>query len=141
MQIRAPKIIIWSLAALMLISCGQETETQSVRVVDGYRFPNEPAGLDGPAAGCVVCHSVEKNGPLRVAPNLWGIVGDKKARFGWYGYSSALANASGDWTEQELDAYLTDPDRFLPGTSKTLIGIGNPGERAELIAYLKTLQN
>ncbi len=141
MQIRIPSFLLWPMLALLLISCGSETETQSVTVEGGYRFPVEPAGLDSPAAGCVVCHSVAKGGPLRVAPNLWGIVGDKKARYGWYGYSRALANADGDWTEEDLDAYLTDPDGFLPGTSKTLIGIDDPGERAELITFLNTLRD
>lgn len=141
MQIRAPKPVLWSLAALLLIACGRETETRSITLEGDYRFPAEPVGLDSPAAGCVVCHSVEKGGPLRVAPNLWGIVGDKKARFGWYGYSRALANADGKWTEEDLGAYLTDPDSFLPGTSKTLIGVGDPAERSELIAYLKTLRD
>ncbi len=76
-----------------------------------------------------------------MAPNLWGIVGNKKARFAWYGYSQALATADGNWTEEELDAYLSDPDDYLPGTSKTLIGISDAEERAKLIDYLKTLKD
>lgn len=134
--------VICFATAAALAGCDRETTNHaSVTMKGDYRFPAEPAGLDSPAAGCVVCHSVERDGPLRVAPNLWGIVGDKKARFGWYGYSNALANAGGDWTEEDLDAYLTDPDSFLPGTSKTLIGIGDVGARSELIAYLKTLRD
>jgi len=105
------------------------------------RFAAEPAGLDGPAAACVACHSIEKDGPLRVAPTLWNIVGEEKARFRWYGYSKALAAAGGRWSEQELDAYLADPDGFLPGTRKTLIGIADPGERKDLIAFLATLRD
>jgi cytochrome c len=87
----------------------------------------------------VVCHSVEANGPLRSAPPLWGIVGADKARFEWYGYSQALAVADGVWTEAELDEYLTDPDAFLPGTAKTLIGIPDEQQRADVIAYLASL--
>ena len=102
----------------------------------GYRFAAEPVGRGGPADGCVVCHSVEKNGPLRSAPPLWGIVGADKARFEWYGYSRALAQADGTWTEAALDEYLADPDAFLPGTKKTLIGIQDEQERAEVISYL-----
>ena len=84
----------------------------------------------------MVCHSVVRGGTLRSAPPLWGIVGADKARFEWYGYSKALAEAGGTWTEAELDAYLTDPDAFLPGTSKTLIGIPDAQQRAQVIAYL-----
>jgi cytochrome c len=137
-----PTRLIWIGLAASLVGCSSESPSQSSVTVEGnYRFAAEPAGLDSPAAGCVVCHSIEKGGPLRVAPGLWGIVGDRKARFPWYGYSKALASAGGNWSEDDLDAYLTDPDGFLPGTSKTLIGIRDPGERAELIAYLETLKD
>jgi len=103
---------------------------------EGDRYAAEPVGRGGPADGCVVCHSVEENGPLRSAPPLWGIVGADKARFEWYGYSQALARADGIWTEAELDEYLTDPDAFLPGTAKTLIGIPDEQERSDVIEYL-----
>lgn len=115
-----------------LLSCGgAETE--------GYRFAAEPAGRGGAADDCVVCHSVERGGSLRSGPPLWGVVGADKARFEWFGYSLALARAEGTWTEADLDAYLTDPDGFLPGTSKTLIGIPDAEERAEVIAFLASL--
>jgi cytochrome c len=106
----------------------------------GYRYASEPVGRGGPADGCVVCHSLEKNGPLRSAPPLWGIVGADKARFEWYGYSQALAQADGTWTEAALNAYLTDPDAFLPGTAKTLIGLPDEEQRAGVIAYLASLK-
>lgn len=134
--------LVWIGFAASLMGCGPEsTDQSSVTVEGGYRFAAQPAGRDGPAAGCVVCHSVEKGGALRVAPSLWGIIGDKKARFSWYGYSQALATAGGNWTTEDLSDYLSDPDGYLPGTAKTLIGIADPSERADLIAYLETLKD
>jgi len=106
-----------------------------------YRYAATPVGLDGPAGQCVVCHSIEKGGPLRSAPNLWGIVGAPKGYAKGYGYSVALASASGVWTEKELNDYLTDPIKFMPGTKKTLIGLPNAAERAKLIAFLATLKD
>ncbi len=103
----------------------------------GYRFQATPVGADGPLKRCVVCHSIETGGPLRVGPPLHGIVGARKARADWYGYSAALRNAGGDWTEADLDKFLTAPSKFLPGTAKTLIGISDPKERADIIAALK----
>jgi len=105
------------------------------------RYAVKPVGLDGPAGQCVVCHSVEKGGPMRVAPNLWSIVGAPKAREKGYGYSTALASAGGMWTQQDLNDYLAAPDKFLPGTKKTIIGLPKPKERAELIAFLATLKD
>ena len=101
------------------------------------RFEATPVGADGPLKPCVVCHSVESGGPLRVAPPLHGIVGAKKARAEWYGYSPALKKANGTWTEADLDKFLTSPSKFLPGTAKTLIGIPDAKQRADIIAALK----
>lgn len=125
----------------LLLGCGEEMASNSLDVDDGNRYLALPVGSDTPVRGCVVCHSVEQNGPFRVAPTLWGIVGADKARHQWYGYSAALANADGVWSEQDLDQYLKDPDVFLPGTKKTLIGIADDQERGELIDYLGTLNN
>jgi cytochrome c len=129
-MMRRAAIVACSLLALT--GC-RETGSES------YRYAAVPEGRGGVANECVVCHSIEKNGPLRSAPPLWGVVGSKKARFDWYGYSSALARAGGTWTEADLDAYLADPDAFLPGTAKTLIGIRDDDERAELVAFLASL--
>lgn len=105
------------------------------------RYPAQPVGWNSPARPCVVCHSLEKGGLPRVGPNLWGIVGAPKARVKGYGYSHALATAGGVWTKQELDQYLTKPDRFLPGTSKTITGLPNARERMEIIEFLATLKD
>jgi cytochrome c len=105
------------------------------------RYPAQPVGWNSPARQCVVCHSLEKGGLARVAPNLWGIVGAPKARAAGYGYSQALVRAGGVWTRQELDQYLTKPDRFLPGTSKSITGLPDTKERTEIIEFLATLKD
>jgi len=104
------------------------------------RYPARPAGWNSPAGQCVVCHNLEKGSLPRVAPNLWGIVGAPKAATKGYGYSQALANAGGVWTKQDLDQYLTKPNRFLPGTSKLLTGLPEK-ERTEIIEFLATLKD
>ena len=106
-----------------------------------YRYAHQPAGLTGPAGQCVVCHSVEKQGPLRVAPNLWGIVDAPKARMPGYGYSKALATAGGTWTAKDLEAYLANPGQFMPGTSKTIIGVSDPKESAQIVKFLGALKD
>lgn len=106
-----------------------------------YRYAAKPVGWDGPAGQCVVCHSLEKGGSPRVAPSLWGIVGAPKAGVKGYGYSYALLEAGGVWTKKDLDDYLADPDKYLPGTKKTITGLPNPKERAEIIAFLATLKD
>jgi cytochrome c len=115
--------------------------TPAASAKEDYRYAAIPAGWDKPAGSCVVCHSLEKDGPLRVAPGLWGIVDAPKARAKGYGYSQALATAGGTWTRQDLDSYLANPDKFLPGTKKTIIGLPNAQERADIVAYLAKLKD
>lgn len=122
--------IIWALRMQPLSAGGLQR-------AEGPKFEVTPVGADGPLKKCVVCHSVEAGGPLRVAPPLHGIVGARKARADWYGYSPALRKAAGNWTEADLDKFLTSPSKFLPGTTKTFLGIADPKERADIIAALK----
>ena len=103
-------------------------------------FPEQPWGYETPAGRCVVCHSLEKGGPFRVAPNLWGIVGAEKARDrDWFSYSPALIRKGGTWTEEDLDAFLADASTYLPGSSKS-IRVPDEAERKEIIEFLNTLR-
>lgn len=110
------------------------------RAADTSSLPAEPWGKDK-APQCVVCHSLEKGGPFRSAPNLWGIVGADKARHDWFGYSAALKKEEGTWTEEALDEYFKGPLVAVPGTLKTMVPIHDQQARAELIDFLKTLKD
>jgi len=107
--------------------------------------PDAPSGdlwgRDSAAARCVVCHSLEKNGPFRVAPNLWDIVGAPKARErDWYSYSPGLIAVGGAWTPSELDRFLADPAAFAPGTRMN-IRVTDPDERARIVELLEKLRD
>jgi cytochrome c len=123
----------WALRTQPLRIFGAQTAEASA-----YRFEAMPVGADGPLKQCVVCHSIETGGPLRVAPSLHGIVGAPKARADWYAYSAALRKAGGNWTEADLDKFLTSPSQFLPGTTMNIAGISDREQRADIIAALKT---
>lgn len=100
-----------------------------------------------PAAGaklfrkCASCHTKNKGGKRRVGPNLWNIVGAPVAAKDGFNYSSALANHGGVWDEETLDRWLTSPRGTVPGTKMTFAGLKNEADRANLIAYLKTLHD
>ncbi len=106
-------------------------------VAADYRFPDQPFGLDSPAGRCVVCHSLEKNGPFRVAPNLYDIVGAEKARANRFNYSQALREKGGTWTEDDLDEFLENASVYAPGSTKS-IRVADAEERRKIIDYLKT---
>jgi cytochrome c2 len=104
-------------------------------------YPETPWGYDTPAGRCVVCHSLEKGGPFRVAPNLWNIMGAEKARDSdWYAYSPALIEMGGTWTAEDLDRFLENAGNFAPGSTKS-IRVEDPQERREIIDFLLTLKD
>jgi cytochrome c len=91
------------------------------------------------AKKCVACHTFTKGGPNRVGPNLWGIVNRPKASEAGFAYSDAIKTKGGNWTIDDLNAFLTSPRGYAPGTKMTFVGLPKGTERADVIAYLNSL--
>jgi cytochrome c len=58
---------------------------------------------------------------------------------GFTGYSASMQAHGGNWTPEALDAFLTRPSAYISGTSMSFAGLKKPQERADLIAYLQTI--
>jgi cytochrome c len=85
---------------------------------------------------CAVCHTVEP-GKNKIGPSLFGVVGRKAGTAPGFDYSEANKKSGLTWTEQTLDTYLTDPQKFIPGTKMVFAGLKDPGERKALIEFLE----
>ncbi|PPR78493.1 MAG: Cytochrome c-552 [Alphaproteobacteria bacterium MarineAlpha3_Bin5] len=90
---------------------------------------------------CKACHSVQKGGKNGIGPNLWDIVGRKKAGVSAYQYSDVLKDMGGDWSFSDLDLFLADPKAFAKGTKMSFRGVRKTDDRAALIIYLRTLSD
>jgi cytochrome c len=89
---------------------------------------------------CASCHTLNEGGRHGVGPNLWGVVAARKARVEGYRYSAAnQARAGESWDYEALNAFIAAPRGYMPGTSMGFNGIANVQQRADLIAFLRTL--
>ncbi len=100
-----------------------------------------------PAAGeaytkkvCVACHTFNEGGHPAVGPNLYGVVAAPHDHETGFNYSDALEKFKGQpWTYEALNEWLYKPSAYAPGTRMTFAGIPSAKDRADVIAYLRTL--
>ncbi|MXO73358.1 c-type cytochrome [Alteraurantiacibacter buctensis] len=88
-------------------------------------------------AKCMACHTIASGGATGIGPNLWAVVGTPiGAHAPGFAYSEALSSHGGEWTYENLDAWLKSPKAFANGTKMSFPGLSDPQERANVIAYM-----
>ena len=88
---------------------------------------------------CRSCHSVEA-GVNSTGPTLHGVVGRAVDVVPGFSYSGALEKVVDVWTPENIDHFIKAPRAWVPGTAMTYAGLKKGQDRADLIAYLATLQ-
>jgi cytochrome c len=75
---------------------------------------------------------------------LWNTVAQKMGHAQGFNYSSAIRQrqaANDTWDYEKLYRFLENPRGFLSGTSMSFAGVRRSGERADIIAYLRSLSD
>jgi cytochrome c len=106
--------------------------------------PYQASGEPGSAAGgarmyraCVACHSLEPNRNM-TGPSLAEVWNRKAGSLASFPrYSPALKSSGIVWTDDTLDAWIKDPEHFIPGNTMTFPGMKDARQRADLLAFLK----
>ena len=95
-------------------------------------------------AKCKACHSIKEDGKKKLGPNLWGIYGNDIASVEGMKYSKALkkyAEEAGTWQDENLDKWLENPKKMVRKTKMIFPGLKKADERANIIAYMKSMGN
>jgi cytochrome c len=86
---------------------------------------------------CAACHTVNQGGANGIGPNLYATLGEGIAQGkAGFAFSDALKSVGGTWDFDKMNAWLTSPRKFAPGTKMTFAGLSNPQDRANVLLYL-----
>ena len=104
--------------------------------IEAYLAKADPAKGADVFKKCAACHNADKGGANQLGPNLWGVLGEPVGQGRGFAFSDGLAKKGGTWNWDNLAQWLTSPKAFAPGTKMTFAGLGNPQDRANVIAFL-----
>jgi cytochrome c len=89
---------------------------------------------------CAACHTFTEGGRNAVGPNLYGVVGGPHAHREDFNYSPAMKSLHDKtWDYESLNAFLNRPAGAVPGTRMAFAGLSQTQQRADVIAYLRSL--
>ena len=89
---------------------------------------------------CASCHSVGPAARSGFGPQLNGLYGRRAGSAPGYRYSPAMASSAIVWNDKTLAAFLDSPGDVVPGNKMRFWGMGNEGQVADLLAYLRSVQ-
>lgn len=104
----------------------------------------DPAAGEQVAVKCQQCHTFNQGGEALQGPNLYGVMGRDVASLASFSYSSGengLEGVEGVWDYQKMDEFLARPRGFASNTAMNFVGLRRETERADIMAYLRTLTN
>ena len=95
---------------------------------------------EGVWRSCRACHKLEP-GENATGPSLYGVVDRPVGSADGFDYSGALVAVAEVWTPENLNGFLENPKSYAPGTAMNFKGVTKATDRANLIAYLDSLDD
>ncbi len=122
------------LACLLLVS--STVHAQQTLTMDALKAADYMKGKQTFQGRCSACHTVGDGGGNVAGPNLWGVFDQHIGSKDGFGYSATMSKADFKWSPDKLDAFLADPQGYLPGN---IMGIPEPvpaADRLDLISFM-----
>jgi len=130
---RYARIALGSAAAIFILVCSGGERTQAA----GDTGKGERAF----ERQCAICHTVDRGGPNRFGPNLFGILHRKAGTVAGFDYSRAFkTTATWDWNEDLVAGWIAAPGQMVPGTAMGIFQGVAQVDRDDIVAYLATRQ-
>jgi cytochrome c len=109
----------------------------------GAMAQGDPAKGENVFKKCKICHQVGEGAKNQVGPQLNGVMGRKAGSLTDFVYSPAMKEAGEKglvWNEESIAKYVENPKDFVPKNKMAFVGLKKEDERADVIAYLKTIK-
>jgi cytochrome c len=130
---RYSRIALRSAAAIFVLVCSGHDRSHAA----GDAGKGERAF----ARQCAICHTVDRGGPNRFGPNLFGILHRKAGSVAGFDYSRAFkTTATWDWNEDLVAGWIAAPGQMVPGTAMGIFQGVAQIDRDDIVAYLATRQ-
>jgi len=113
----------WGGLVLLFTAAGAQGDEQAAAVAELQK--------------CKICHSLEKGGPNRVGPNLYGMFGRKAGSAAGFAYSDAMKQSGIVWDDDSVAQFLRAPKDALPGNRMSFPGVKDEAVLRGLVQSLK----
>ncbi len=153
LRARAVRIVTVCCTVLLLSACGGSDRSDAAASSTMGRPASDDLGPASDAArsteralyargellsfACRPCHGLAPGDESPMGPHLYGLFGRPAGTSEGFDYSPALRDSGIVWTAETLDAWLAQPEAFLPGNEMAFAGFRSADDRRALIAYLR----
>ncbi len=127
------RVIILLIWAAMLVPVASAQETLTMAALKEADYMKGKRSFQG---RCSACHTLAADSGDIAGPNLWEVFSRTAGGKESFDYSETLARADFVWSPDRLDAWLADPEGYLPGNIMGIPEAVPERDRANLISFM-----